>query len=105
MPEHVRSFVGLATDMSENFVNGCWRAFGDVIWCFDSEDSKASKRDAKKFREYSLDHLLASRMLFPPVKTCTSPGSTVAKQGWCQEDCPVHIERWGMRNVCRTAPL
>jgi hypothetical protein len=57
MPEHVRSFLGLATDMSESFVDGCWSVFRDVIWCF--EDSKARKRDAEIFKAYGLDHLLS----------------------------------------------
>ncbi|KAF8221009.1 hypothetical protein L208DRAFT_1462549 [Tricholoma matsutake] len=54
MPEHVCLFVGLSMDMPEHFVEGCWSAFSDVIWCF--EDGQASKWDTEKFKEYGLDH-------------------------------------------------
>ncbi|KAF7372143.1 hypothetical protein MVEN_00073200 [Mycena venus] len=73
LPEHVRSFLGGATDMPEDFVSGCWTAFSQTIWTYEKDGSSAGK-DAKMFREFGLDHLLSARMLFPPAKTCTMPG-------------------------------
>ncbi|KAJ7871333.1 hypothetical protein B0H13DRAFT_2012715 [Mycena leptocephala] len=73
IPEHVRSFLGGATDMPDEFVSGCWSAFSETIWTYDN-DGTSSGKDAQMFREFGLDHLLAARMLFPPTKTCTTPG-------------------------------
>ncbi|KAK7049060.1 hypothetical protein R3P38DRAFT_2505145 [Favolaschia claudopus] len=72
IPEHVQSFLGGATDMPDEFVAGCWTAFSETIWTYEADGSSSGK-DAKMFREFGLDHLLSSRMLFPPSKTCTTP--------------------------------
>ncbi|KAJ7870361.1 hypothetical protein B0H13DRAFT_1046414, partial [Mycena leptocephala] len=73
LPEHVKSFLGTATDMPDEFVSGCWTAFSQTIWTYDA-DGASSGNDARMFREFGLDHLLSARMLFPPSKTCTTPG-------------------------------
>ncbi|KAJ7190144.1 hypothetical protein GGX14DRAFT_580107 [Mycena pura] len=57
LPEHVRSFLGGATDMPDEFVAGCWSAFSQTIWMYEQDGSSAGK-DAKMFREFGLDHLL-----------------------------------------------
>ncbi|KAF8234816.1 hypothetical protein L208DRAFT_1546015 [Tricholoma matsutake] len=58
LPPHVRSFLGLATNISEAFVDGCWTAFNSVIWNFEGNTGNTSKRDAAQFRAFGLDHLL-----------------------------------------------
>ncbi|KAJ7353282.1 hypothetical protein DFH08DRAFT_987489 [Mycena albidolilacea] len=73
IPENVRSFLGCATDMPEDFVSGCWSAFSDTIWSYDN-DGRSTGRDAQMFRDFGLDHLLSARTLFPPTKQCTTPG-------------------------------
>ncbi|KAF7378197.1 hypothetical protein MSAN_00244300 [Mycena sanguinolenta] len=73
IPEHVRSFLGCATGMSDEFVAGCWEAFSETIWHY-NEDETSAGRDAQMFREYGFDHLLSARTLFPPNKQCTTPG-------------------------------
>ncbi|KAJ7877878.1 hypothetical protein B0H13DRAFT_1631479 [Mycena leptocephala] len=75
IPEHVRSFLGGATDMPDAFVSGCWEAFSETIWTYEEDGSSAGK-DAKMFREFGLDHHLSARTLFPSTRTCTSPGCT-----------------------------
>ncbi|KAJ7788390.1 hypothetical protein B0H13DRAFT_2395046 [Mycena leptocephala] len=65
LPEHVRSFLGGAIDMPNDFVSGCRAA---------EEDGSSAGKDAQMFREFGLDHLLSARTLFPPSKTCTTPG-------------------------------
>ncbi|KAK7014291.1 hypothetical protein R3P38DRAFT_3401050 [Favolaschia claudopus] len=35
IPEYVRSFLGCATEMPDEFVSGCWTAFQDTIWTYD----------------------------------------------------------------------
>ncbi|KAF8207815.1 hypothetical protein K438DRAFT_1505720, partial [Mycena galopus ATCC 62051] len=35
IPEHVRSFLGGATDMPDEFVLGCWEAFSKTIWTYE----------------------------------------------------------------------
>ncbi|KAJ7602958.1 hypothetical protein DFH06DRAFT_1257773 [Mycena polygramma] len=83
LPEHVRSFLGEATDMPDEFVSGCWSAFSQTIWTHE-EDGSSSGKDAKMFREFGLDHLLSlcedsylsqrRVCFFPPSKCCTTPG-------------------------------
>ncbi|KAJ6562697.1 hypothetical protein DFH09DRAFT_1478636 [Mycena vulgaris] len=73
LPEHVRTFLGGATDMPDQFVSGCWAAFNQTIWAYEADGSSSGK-DAQMFRDFGLDHLLSARMLFPPSKTCTTPG-------------------------------
>ncbi|KAJ7884428.1 hypothetical protein B0H13DRAFT_2537394, partial [Mycena leptocephala] len=89
IPENVRSFLGCATDMPDEFVSGCWTAFSNTIWDY-NEDETSAGRDAQKFREFGFDHLLcmslslflfayspylpAARTLFPPNKHCTTTG-------------------------------
>ncbi|KAJ6564878.1 hypothetical protein DFH09DRAFT_1475350 [Mycena vulgaris] len=73
LPEHVRTFLGGATDMPDQFVTGCWAAFNQTIWAYEAVGSSSGK-DAQMFRDFGLDHLLSARMLFPPSKTCTTPG-------------------------------
>jgi hypothetical protein len=57
LPPHVQSLLGLATNISEAFVDGCWTAFNNVIWNFEGNDT--SKHDAEQFRAFGLDHLLS----------------------------------------------
>lgn len=57
LPEHVRSFLGAATDMPDEFVSGCWATFSQTIWAYDADGASAGN-DAKMFREFGLDHLL-----------------------------------------------
>jgi hypothetical protein len=92
IPEHVRSFLGCATDIPEEFVSGCWGAFSDTIWSYD-DNGGSTRQDAQKFRDFGLDHLLctincfhllpthaewyshiAAQTLFLPIKQCTTPG-------------------------------
>ncbi|KAJ7662582.1 hypothetical protein DFH06DRAFT_987125 [Mycena polygramma] len=73
IPEHVRSFLGGATDMPDEFVSGCWTAFSETIWTYNDNGGSAG-RDAQMFRDFGLDHLLSARTLFPPMKQCTTPG-------------------------------
>jgi hypothetical protein len=57
LPEHVRSFLGGATELPDQFVSGCWSAFSETIWTY-NEDGSSSGKDAQMFREFGLDHLL-----------------------------------------------
>ncbi|KAJ7874148.1 hypothetical protein B0H14DRAFT_3555524 [Mycena olivaceomarginata] len=59
--------------MPNDFVSGCRAAFSQTIWLYEEDGSSAGK-DAQMFREFGLDHLLSARTLFPPSKTCTTPG-------------------------------
>ncbi|KAJ7921546.1 hypothetical protein B0H13DRAFT_2415239, partial [Mycena leptocephala] len=73
LPENVKSFLGCATDMPDEFVSGCWAAFSETIWDY-NEDGTSAGKDAEMFREFGFDHLLSARTLFPPNKHCTTPG-------------------------------
>jgi hypothetical protein len=68
IPENVRSFLGCATDMPEDFVSGCWSAFSDTIWSYDN-DGRSTGRDAQMFRDFGLDHLLCTTNYFMSVCT------------------------------------
>ncbi|KAF8125853.1 hypothetical protein K438DRAFT_1790586 [Mycena galopus ATCC 62051] len=57
IPENVRSFLGCATGMTDEFVAGCWAAFSNTIWKY-NEDETSAGRDAQMFREFGFDHLL-----------------------------------------------
>ena len=63
IPEHVRSFLGCATDMTEEFVAGCWGAFSDTIWSY-GDNSSSPGQDAQMFRDFGFDHLLCTTNYF-----------------------------------------
>lgn len=55
IPNHVRTFLGGALGVPEDFVDGCWKAFGDVVWTHSDSDGDD---DAETFRTHGLDHEL-----------------------------------------------
>jgi hypothetical protein len=61
LPPHVLSFLGLAMNISEAFVDGCWTAFSNIICNF--EGNNTLKRDAAQFRVFGLDHLSSESKL------------------------------------------
>ncbi|KAF8217995.1 hypothetical protein K438DRAFT_1747239 [Mycena galopus ATCC 62051] len=73
IPDEIHKFLAGATEMPADFVDGCWKAFRSLIWAYD-ENGKTKGADAEAFKKHGLDHLLSSRMLFPPTYYCTTPG-------------------------------
>ncbi|KAJ7933282.1 hypothetical protein B0H13DRAFT_2306962 [Mycena leptocephala] len=65
IPDNVRSFLGCATGMTDEFVAGCWAAFGNTIWDY-NEDETSAGRDAQMFREFGFDHLLVREFFEEP---------------------------------------
>ncbi|KAJ7175771.1 hypothetical protein C8R46DRAFT_1079416 [Mycena filopes] len=53
IPHEIRGFLAAETDMPVEFVDGCWKAFSNVVWAYDDGDSAASE---KRW----LHHLLAT---------------------------------------------
>ncbi|KAJ6525243.1 hypothetical protein DFH09DRAFT_936833 [Mycena vulgaris] len=75
LPEDIKTFLGSAMDLPTAYVDGCWKAFGSLIWTY-NKDGKIKGADASAFKKHGLDHLLASHMLFPPSHYCTTPRCT-----------------------------
>ncbi|KAF8175739.1 hypothetical protein K438DRAFT_1727646 [Mycena galopus ATCC 62051] len=73
IPDEIHNFLAGATEMPVDFVDGCWKAFGSLIWAY-NENGKTKGADAEAFKKYGLDHLLSSCMLFPPTYYCTTDG-------------------------------
>ncbi|KAJ6522814.1 hypothetical protein DFH09DRAFT_938254 [Mycena vulgaris] len=53
LPEDIKTFLGSAMDLPTAYVNGCWNAFGSLIWTYD-EDSKTKGADAAAFKSMGL---------------------------------------------------
>ncbi|KAJ7712770.1 hypothetical protein B0H16DRAFT_1342021 [Mycena metata] len=75
LPDGIRTFLGSAIDLPMEYIDGCWKAFSNIVWKYD-EDGKTKGSDAEAFKRYGLDNLLSSRMLFPPSHYCNTPGCT-----------------------------
>jgi hypothetical protein len=63
IPDNIQEFLGSSTDMPINFVDGCWKAFGNLIWEYD-ENGKTKGADAQAFTKHGLDHLLCNYCAF-----------------------------------------
>ncbi|KAJ7444455.1 hypothetical protein FB451DRAFT_75782, partial [Mycena latifolia] len=59
LPDGIRTFLSSAVDLPTEYIDGCWKAFGDLIWTYD-EDGKTKGSDAEAFKKYGL--AVASRM-------------------------------------------
>jgi hypothetical protein len=59
IPDDIRTFLGAAVDLPMDYVDGCWKAFSDLVWSYD-EDGKTKGADAEAFRKHGLDNLLGS---------------------------------------------
>jgi hypothetical protein len=57
LPQNVRNFLGNAVDIPDDYVQGCWDAFGQIVWQRDANGDSVSA-DARLFREYGLQNLL-----------------------------------------------
>ncbi|KAJ6456990.1 hypothetical protein C8R47DRAFT_1082234 [Mycena vitilis] len=68
IPDHIREFMGSSIDLPPEFIDGCWTAFGSLIWTYD-EDGKSQGSDAQAFRKYGLDHLLGTYPVVDRVAT------------------------------------
>ncbi|KAJ7715127.1 hypothetical protein B0H16DRAFT_1435194 [Mycena metata] len=75
LPDGIRTFLGAAVDLPMEYIDGCWKAFANLIWTYD-ENGKTKGSDADAFKKYGLDKVLSSRMLFPPSHYCNTPGCT-----------------------------
>jgi hypothetical protein len=64
LPEHVNSFLGASTHMPKEFVLGCWEAFRDVVWSFDTEGN-ACRNDVDCFEDYGLKEGLCGTICTP----------------------------------------
>ncbi|KAJ7351332.1 hypothetical protein DFH08DRAFT_957652 [Mycena albidolilacea] len=72
IPAGIRTFLGSAIDIPIEYIDGCWKAFGNLVWTY-NENGKTTGTDAEAFKNFGLDHLLSAHMLFPPTRYCTSP--------------------------------
>ncbi|KAJ7358397.1 hypothetical protein DFH08DRAFT_686973 [Mycena albidolilacea] len=72
IPAGIRTFLGSAIDIPIEYIDGCWKAFGNLVWTY-NENGKPTGTDAEAFKNFGLDHLLSAHMLFPPTRYCTSP--------------------------------
>jgi hypothetical protein len=55
LPPNIRDFLSHAVQIADEFVEGCWHAFGQTVWQWDVNGDSA---DAKLFKLYGLHNLL-----------------------------------------------
>ncbi|KAJ7739196.1 hypothetical protein B0H16DRAFT_1891141 [Mycena metata] len=116
IPGKIRDFLSAATDMPLDFVDGCWKAFANLIWEYD--DGKTKGADAEAFKKHGLDHLFCNGLVtvlrvLPPyssVQYTLSDGAcaTFANHLSCSE-CkaryyPNYMVRNGIRNYYEHIP-
>jgi len=57
LPPNVRDFLSHAVQIPDEFVEGCWHAFGRTVWQRDVNGDSVGA-DAKLFKLYGLQNLL-----------------------------------------------
>lgn len=62
LPDFIGSFLGSALGIPMDYVDGCWKAFSNVIWTCD-DNGKTKGSDAEAFKRHGLDDLLGSLSL------------------------------------------
>jgi len=90
LPDHVNAFLSVSVDLPEEYVHGCWLAFKEVVWDFDTEGN-ACRNDIDIFEAFGLKeglcmpypsssgmgHVLiafpGARTFYPPRMTCENP--------------------------------
>jgi len=67
LPANVRDFLGHAVNIPNNYVQGCWDAFGRTVWERDANGDSVGA-DAKLFKMFGLKNLLckpSTRCFYP----------------------------------------
>ncbi|KIM75798.1 hypothetical protein PILCRDRAFT_798649 [Piloderma croceum F 1598] len=71
LPENVSEFLGNAMNIPDEYIEGCWNVFRQLVWHQDANGDSVGA-DVKFFRQYGLQNLLSACTLFPPTRTCTN---------------------------------
>jgi hypothetical protein len=61
LPENVSEFLGNAVDIPDEYINGCWNVFRQLVWHRDA-NGDSTGADAKLFRHYGLQNLLCESL-------------------------------------------
>ena len=61
LPEKVSEFLGYAVNITDEYIEGCWNVFQQLVWHRDANGDSAGA-DAKLFRHYSLQNLLCKSL-------------------------------------------
>ena len=61
LPEKVSEFLGYAVNIPDEYIEGCWNVFRQLVWHRDTNGDSAGA-DTKLFRHYGLQHLLCKSL-------------------------------------------
>ncbi|KAJ7473207.1 hypothetical protein FB451DRAFT_1174869 [Mycena latifolia] len=48
LPDGIRTFLGSAVDLPTEYIDGCWKAFGDLIWTYDEDGGGCQPRKTQR---------------------------------------------------------
>ncbi|KAJ3506212.1 hypothetical protein NLJ89_g6995 [Agrocybe chaxingu] len=73
LPQEIQTILENALDETPAFVQECWLAFKEQLWCTPHNGQTASHEDIRLYNQFALPQKFSYRHIYPPLRTCNNP--------------------------------